>query len=160
MERVTDVPTRVVVVDDQIMVSEIMALSISKERDLSLAGVANTNGDAAKVVRREHPDVIVLNYRQSDDEYIAIARWLLVESPNSRVVVVAGNGHDEGSREAIGEDRVGIVSKDSSIGEIIRAIRRAARGELAAPSKSHASQGSAALWNRSTFPHRLTPADD
>jgi DNA-binding NarL/FixJ family response regulator len=138
MERVSDLPTRVVVIDDQIMVSEIMALSISKERDFSLAGVANTERDAAKVVKREHPDVIVLNYRRSDDEYIGVARSMLDESPNSRIVIVSGNGNDERPREAIGADRARIVGKNSSIAEILSAIRRAARGELVAAAKSHA----------------------
>src|ERR1700677_5185142 len=114
MERVSDLPTRVVVVDDQIMVSEIMALSISKERDFSLAGVANTEGDAAKVVKREHPDVIGLNYRKCDDEYVGVARSMLDESPNSRIVIVSGNGDDERPREAIGADRARIVGKNSS----------------------------------------------
>jgi DNA-binding NarL/FixJ family response regulator len=138
MERVSDLPTRVVVVDDQIMVSEIMALSISKERDLSLAGVANTGRDAAAVIKREHPDVIVLNYRTGDDEYIDVARSMLDESPDSRIVIVSGNGDDERQRDAIGVDRARIVSKNSSIAEILGAIRRAARGELVAAAKSHA----------------------
>jgi DNA-binding NarL/FixJ family response regulator len=139
MERVSDLPTRVVVIDDQIMVSEIMALSISKERDFSLAGVANTDRDAAQVVKREHPDVIVLNYRKCDDEYVGVARSMLDESPNSRIVIVSGNGDDERPREAIGVDRARIVSKNSSIAEILSAIRRAARGELvgASPSRAH-----------------------
>jgi DNA-binding NarL/FixJ family response regulator len=138
MERVSDMPTRVVVVDDQIMVSEIMALSISKERDFSLAGVANTGSDAAQVVKREHPDVIVLNYRRGDDEYISVARSMLEESPNSRIVIVSGNGNDERPREAIGVERTRIVGKNSSIAEILSAIRRAARGELVAAASSHA----------------------
>ena len=131
-------PTRVVVVDDQIMVSEIMALSISKERDFSLAGVANTGSDAAQVVKREHPDVIVLNYRRGDDEYISVARSMLDESPNSRIVIVSGSDNDEGSHEAVGLDRMRVVGKNSSIGEILSAIRRAARGELVAAARSHA----------------------
>ena len=136
MERVSDMPTRVVVIDDQIMVSEIMALSISKERDFSLAGIANTGSDAAQVVKREHPDVIVLNCRRGDDDYVSVARSMLDESPNSRIVIVSDND-DERPREAIGMERTRIVSKNSSIAEILSAIRRAARGELVAAS-SHA----------------------
>jgi NarL family two-component system response regulator LiaR len=128
----------VVVVDDQIMVSEIMALSISKERDFSLAGVANTGSDATRVVKREHPDVIVLNYRRGDDDYVSVARSMLDESPNSRIVIVSGIGDDERPREAIGMERTRIVNKNSSIAEILSAIRRAARGELVAAASSHA----------------------
>jgi DNA-binding NarL/FixJ family response regulator len=138
MERVSELPTRVVVVDDQIMVSEIMALSISKERDFSLAGVASTGCDAAQVVKREHPDVIVFNYRNCDDQYVGAARSMLAQSPDSRIVIVSGNGDSEDSRDAIGADRARIVSKNSSIAEILSAIRRAARGELLAAAPVHA----------------------
>ncbi|MGH3732099.1 MAG: response regulator [Acidimicrobiales bacterium] len=132
MQRVSELPTRVAVVDDQVMVSEIMALSISKERDLSLVGVANTDRDATELLKREHPDVILLNSRKPSREWVAIVRAMLEESPDSRIVLVAGSGDDELLSEALDAGCTGIVSRDRSIAEILGAIRRAFRGELIA----------------------------
>jgi DNA-binding NarL/FixJ family response regulator len=129
MGNVSVLPTRVVVVDDHIMVSEIMALSVSKERDLTLVGIANSDRDVAEVLRREHPDVILLNYRKPDRGCVNIIRTMLEESPTSRVVMLSGNGDDDLVREAMDAGCTGIVGKDCSIAEILSAIRRAARGE-------------------------------
>jgi DNA-binding NarL/FixJ family response regulator len=136
MRNVSALPTRVVVVDDHIMVSEIMALSISKERDLTLVGVANTDRDVAVTLQREHPDVILLNYRKPDRGCVNIIRTMREESPTSRVVMLSGNGNDDLLREAIDAGCTGIIGKDCSIAEILGAIRRAARGELVVSSGS------------------------
>jgi DNA-binding NarL/FixJ family response regulator len=136
MGNVSALPTRVVVVDDLIMVSEIMALSISKERDLTLVGVANTDRDVAVTLQREHPDVILLNYRKPDRGCVNIIRTMREESPTSRVVMLSGNGDDDLLREAIDAGCTGIIGKDCSIAEILGAIRRAARGELVVGSGS------------------------
>lgn len=136
MRNVSALPTRVVVVDDHIMVSEIMALSISKERDLTLVGVANTDRDVAVTLQREHPDVILLNYRKPDRGCVNIIRTMREESPTSRVVMLSGNGDDDLLREAIDAGCTGIIGKDCSIAEILGAIRRAARGELVVSSGS------------------------
>ena len=137
MGYVSALPTRVVVVDDHIMVSEIMALSISKDRDLTLVGVANTDRDVSVVLQREHPDVILLNYRKPDRGCVNIIRSMLEESPTSRVVMLSGNGDDDLLREAVDAGCTGIIGKDCSIAEVLGAIRRAARGELVVSSASH-----------------------
>ena len=127
---------RVVVIDDDIVVSEIMALSISKERGLSLVGVAHTDRDAAKVVTREQPDVVLFNYRKADNEYVNIVRDMIAKSPRSRVVLVSGERNLDLGHEALNIGCSGVVGKDSSIAEILSAIRRAARGELVVSSRT------------------------
>jgi two-component system response regulator NreC len=140
MGSVSVLPTRVVVVDDYVMVSEIMALSISKEPDLSLVGIANGDRDAATVLQREHPDVILLNSRAPHGSSVEIIRRLHKESPSSRIVMVSGDGDDVLSREVMEAGCTVIVSNHCSIAEILKAIRVAAPVECGAssgPSHSH-----------------------
>ncbi|HTT58784.1 MAG TPA: response regulator [Acidimicrobiales bacterium] len=145
MENVSGLPTRVVVIDDDIVVSEIMALSISKEKGLSLVGVAHTDRDAVKVVRREHPDVVLFNYRKADNGYVGTVRDVLAKSPRSRVVLVSGERNFGLGNDALRSGCSGVVGKDSSIAEILSAIRRAARGELVVSSRSVSARSAAAL---------------
>jgi DNA-binding NarL/FixJ family response regulator len=145
MENVSGLPTRVVVIDHDIVISEIMALSISKERGLSLVGVAHTDRDAAKVVRREHPDVVLFNYRKADDGYVGVVRDVIAKSPRSRVVLVSGESDVDLSHEALSVGCSGVVGKDSSIAEILSAIRRAAHGELVVGSRTISARSAAAL---------------
>jgi len=147
MENVSGLPTRVVVIDDDIVVSEIMALSVSKEKGLSLVGVAHTERDAVKVVRREHPDVVLFNYRKADHGYVGAVRDIIAKSPRSRVVLVSGERNSDLNSEALNSGCSGVVGKDSSIAEILSAIRRAARGEFVVSSRSVSARSAAALIN-------------
>jgi DNA-binding NarL/FixJ family response regulator len=62
---------------------------------------------------------------------------MLDKSPHSRIVIVSGSANDERKREDIGVDRARVVGKNSSIAEILSAIRCAARGELVVASHTH-----------------------
>ncbi len=130
MENVSDPSIRVAVVDDHIMVSELLALSISKENDLSLVGVVGGMDDALKLIEKEHPDVILLNYRLPDFECIEIVKLMIKQSPGSHVVMLSGNGDHDLQRLAIGAGCTGLLEKNARIADVLGAIRAAVRGEL------------------------------
>ncbi len=130
MENVSDSSIRVAVVDDHIMVSELLALSISKEDDLSLVGVVGGLDDALKLIEKEHPDVILLNYRLPDFECIEIVKLMIKQSPGSHVVMLSGNGDHDLQRLAIDAGCTGLLGKNARIVEVLGAIRAAVRGEL------------------------------
>jgi DNA-binding NarL/FixJ family response regulator len=130
MENVSDPSIRVAVVDDHIMVSELLALSISKENDLSLVGVVGRVDDALELIDKEHPDVILLNYRLPDFECIEVVKLMLKESPTSHVVMLSANGDHDLQRLAIDAGCTGLLGKNARIAEVLGAIRAAVRGEL------------------------------
>jgi DNA-binding NarL/FixJ family response regulator len=130
MENVSESPIRVAVVDDHIMVSELLALSISKENDLSLVGVVDSVDDALELIDREHPDVILLNYRRPDFECIEVVKLMIKGSPTSHVVMLSGNGDHDLQRLAIDAGCTGLLGKNARIAEVLGAIRAAVRGEL------------------------------
>jgi DNA-binding NarL/FixJ family response regulator len=130
MENVSDPSIRVAVVDDHIMVSELLALSISKEADLSLVGVVGNVSDALELVKRDHPDVILLNYRLPDFECIEMVKLMIKESPDSHVVMLSGNGDHGLQRQAIDAGCTGLLGKNARIADVLSAIRAAVRGEM------------------------------
>ncbi len=130
METVSDAPTRVVVVDDDVVVSEIMTLSISKDRSLTLVGVARACADAVATVAREHPDVVLLNCHSSEQECASIVSELVVKSPDVKIVKVSSERSSD-LPDALGDDGTAVVGRDSSIAEILRVIRLAGRHSLA-----------------------------
>lgn len=130
MENVSDPSIRVAVVDDHIMVSELLALSISKERDMSLVGVVGSVSDALELVKREHPNVILLNYRLPDFECIEVVKLMIKESLESHVVMLSGNGDHGLQRQAIDAGCTGLLGKNARIAEVLAAIRAAVRGEM------------------------------
>lgn len=133
MENVSEPSTRVVVVDDHIMVSELLALSITKEPHLSLVGVVGNLTDALDLIQREHPDVVLLNYRSPDFESIDVIKMLIKESPGSRVVMLSGNGDYELQRQALEAGCTDVLGKNARISDVLKAIRSAVDGELVSP---------------------------
>ena len=131
MENVSEKSSiRVIVVDDHIMVSEMLALSITKEPDLSFAGIADTVDGALELLQREHPDVVLLNYRLPDFECIEVIKLMVKESPASRIVMLSGNGDHELQRLALEAGCTGLLGKNAQIGDVLAAIRAAFNGDL------------------------------
>ena len=127
------VPSRltVAIVDDQILVSEMLALSITKEIDLEFAGIAATINEALELVHRTSPNVVILNYRAPAGDCIAAAARIIEASPDTRVVLVVGDSDDAPKRQrAIDAGVTGLLGRNSSISEVLLAVRSAGRNEL------------------------------
>lgn len=123
-------PTSVVVIDDHIMVAEMLALTISKESDLRLAGVAGNIADALVLVNREQPDVVLMDYRLPDGDGIEAVKKILSKYPETHIVMLTGSGAPDLLARSIEAGCVGLLSKDRPIGDVLSAVRAASRGEL------------------------------
>ena len=128
MGNLSAAPIRVAVVDDHIMVSEMLALSISKEHDLVLVDVAGNMADALDLVRRDRPDVVLVNYRLPDG--VDIVRKILDEFPDTRVVMLSSSVDRDVRAQSFGAGCVRYLGKDRSIRDILTAIRSAAHEDL------------------------------
>jgi DNA-binding NarL/FixJ family response regulator len=128
MGNLSAAPIRVAVVDDHIMVSEMLALSISKEHDLVLVDVAGNMADALDLVRRDRPDVVLVNYRLPDG--VDIVRKILDEFPDTRVVMLSSSVDRDVRAQSFGAGCVRYLGRDRSIRDILTAIRSAAHEDL------------------------------
>lgn len=120
----------VAVIDDHVMVAEMLALTISKESDLHLVGVAGNVADALVLVRREQPNVILMDYRLPDGSGIEAATEILKDYPETHIVMLSGDGSPDVLARAIEAGCAGLLSKDRPIDDVLTAVRSAARGEL------------------------------
>jgi DNA-binding NarL/FixJ family response regulator len=120
---------RVAVIDDHIMVSEMLALSISKAIDLDLVDVASNVSDALDLVRRDRPDVVLVNCRLPDGDGIDVIRKILEEFPATRFVMLSGTGDHHLRAQIFEGDFVRFLGRDRSISEILNTVRSAARNE-------------------------------
>ncbi len=125
----------VAVVDDHVMVAEMLALTISKESDLHLVGVAATVADAIELVERERPLVVLMDYRLPDGNGIDAVRKILKLYPETRIVLLSGSGPYDLLAQAVEAGSVGLIGKDRPVDDVITAVRAAGRGELVIRSK-------------------------
>ena len=124
--------TRVLIVEDERLLGELLADIIADQPDLAVAGVAGSVTEV-RAFRGRGPHVVLMDYRLPDGTgaeatRIARSRW-----PTTRVVMLSALYDDETVLESIQAGADGFLGKDRPSNEIVTAIRRARAGELLLP---------------------------
>ncbi len=128
---------RVVVADDQALVRMGLRVLIEREADLSVVGEASDGHAALAVVRRERPDVLLLDIRMPGPDGLRVLREITgaPELAATKVVLVTTFESDEYVLAAVRDGASGFVLKDTEPADLIRAVRAAAAGDaLLSPS--------------------------
>jgi DNA-binding NarL/FixJ family response regulator len=127
--------TRVLLVDDHRMFTELLSCVLGVHDDLTVAGVAHTGADAVALADTCAPDVVVLDYRLPGDDGLAVATQLRRASPELRLVMLSGYDDPRLVRAATSVGCEAFLSKDRAPGDLVAALRRVPDGhtEPAAP---------------------------
>jgi DNA-binding NarL/FixJ family response regulator len=115
--------TRVLIVEDQRAFVESMALVIDAQRDLECVATARTGADGLEQARRHRPDVVLMDVGLPDRDGVDIARRLLRETPHTRVIILTGRPDATVLARAAAAGASAFLLKNSSIDEILDAIR-------------------------------------
>ncbi len=129
--------TRVAVADDQELVRMGLRVLIDREPDLTVVGEADSGRAALELVRRERPDVLLLDVRMPGMDGLETLRHLAADADlaGTRVIVVTTFEVDQYVFEALQAGANGFILKDSAPEELVRAVRAVAAGDaLLSPS--------------------------
>ncbi|GGV05111.1 DNA-binding response regulator [Actinomadura cremea] len=124
----SDVPLRVMVVDDHPMWRDAVA------RDLAEAGheVVATAGEgraAVRVAAAARPQVAVVDLQLPDISGVEVTRHLAAADPPVRVLVLSASGEQEDVLEAVKAGATGYLLKSAAREEFLEAVRRTAGGD-------------------------------
>jgi DNA-binding NarL/FixJ family response regulator len=119
---------RVAIADDQELVRSGLRLILEGESDIRVVGEARTGDEAIELVKRERPDVLLLDIRMPGEDGIAAAGRILAEGIHVRVLILTTFDLDEYVYEALRAGAAGFLLKDMAGEEIVAAVRQAARG--------------------------------
>ena len=125
--------TRVAVIAPQPAVRAGLALLLRHEPGLVPVGSASGITGAPELIRRERPDVLLLEHHLRDGDGIALCRRLKTEGDRPAIVVYTSLPDDEIEILARVAGADGIVDKGAPPPELFEAIRLVARGESALP---------------------------
>ncbi len=127
------IPVRVLLVDDQQMLTEALATRLSATPDIVVVGHCTTRDPhpegLASVAR---PDVITIEVTQAGDAATPLTMFRTAWPPARFVVLTASRDADQ-AVEAARAGADGWVSKESSIEELIHVLRCVARGHASFP---------------------------
>jgi DNA-binding NarL/FixJ family response regulator len=119
---------RVAIADDQQLVRNGVRMILEGEPDIEVVGEAGNGEEAADLVEREQPDVLLIDVRMPGEDGIAAAKRILSRSATTRVLMLTTFDLDEYVYEALRAGASGFLLKDMSGEDIVTAVRQAARG--------------------------------
>jgi NarL family two-component system response regulator LiaR len=120
---------RILIVDDHELVRKGIRALLFEIPGFEVVGEARDGQEAMTCARELQPDVILMDLRMPVMNGIEATQQIRAERPETVVLVLTGNATDKDVVSAIKAGAVGCVVKDSSTAELVRGIRRVARGE-------------------------------
>jgi Response regulator containing a CheY-like receiver domain and an HTH DNA-binding domain len=152
--------TRIVIVDDDPMVRTGLRLILGGEPDLDLVGEAGNGREAMDVVRRLHPDLVLMDIRMPVQDGLVTTELLLAEPDPPRILVLTTFDADDLVLRALRLGASGFLLKDTPPPKMIEAVRAVARGEPAlSPSVTYQVIAAATSAHRPAHPEARRDLD-
>jgi DNA-binding NarL/FixJ family response regulator len=121
---------RVVVIDDDRLLTEALALAWEREDDLAIVGVADTGAKGVDLAFRARPDVVLVDQHLPDLSGAEATAALRAALPEIPVVIMTIDPTDEAMLAAIEAGASGFLAKADGIRSLAAAVRQAANGEM------------------------------
>ncbi|MEW2358012.1 response regulator transcription factor [Spirillospora sp. NPDC029432] len=120
---------RVVLADDQALVRAGFRSLLDDEDDIAVVAEAADGAAAVEAARSARPDVILMDVRMPGMDGLEATRRILAADAAVRIVILTTFDLDEFVYAALRAGVSGFLVKDTDPGELLRAVRVAARGE-------------------------------
>jgi DNA-binding NarL/FixJ family response regulator len=120
--------TRMVIVEDELLVSGMFKVLINRYRDLELVGCAADGEAGWELCQAAKPDLALLDIRLPKLDGLELARHLAAEFPAMRLMVMSGLMDAATIWRVIQSGVHGYVNKTQPPESLIEAIRSVARG--------------------------------
>jgi NarL family two-component system response regulator LiaR len=119
---------RLVLCDDQDIVTEGMKMILGAVADFIVVGVGHDGAEAVDLVAQLKPDIVLMDLRMPILNGIQATRQIHERFPETRVLVLTTYDEDEWVFDAIRAGAAGYLLKDTPREQIIAAIRGTAAG--------------------------------
>jgi len=121
---------RVVIVEDQRIVRELLSAMLAGEPRTAVVGQATTGAEALELADRLQPDVVLLDISLPDIDGIAVMQSLRSRHPAMRVIALSIHDEQRYVDGMLDAGASGYVLKSATVDELRQAIRAVAQGEM------------------------------
>jgi two-component system response regulator DegU len=127
-------PIRLLLADDHTMVRQSMRRSMA-DAGFEIVGEAGDGAEAVRMAAEHHPDVILMDVSMPVLDGVEATRQVRAASASGsdgpQVVMLTMHADADVVRRALQAGAVGYLTKDSSIDDVVDAVRLAASGDAA-----------------------------
>lgn len=122
-------PVRLLIVDDDPLVRAGLALMLGGAEDIDIVGEGADGSEAAELVDRLRPDVVLMDIRMPVMDGLTATEALRSRPDAPEIVVLTTFHADEQVLRAIRAGAAGFVLKDTPPAQIVDSVRRVAAGD-------------------------------
>ena len=120
---------RVFIADDHAIVREGLKQILAEQRDIVVAGEAETGLDAVKLFRKSRCNVVLLDISLPDRNGIEVLKQIKSEQPDLAVLMLSMHREDQYAIRSLKAGAAGYLTKQSAPKELVNAIRQVAGGQ-------------------------------
>jgi DNA-binding NarL/FixJ family response regulator len=120
---------RVLLVDDQALIREGLAIILGAQPDVKVVGQAADGYEAVDLANRLRPDVILMDIKMPRMDGIKATRQINEDLPEVPIIILTTYAEDELVFEGVRAGALGYLLKDITRDQLAEAVRGAARGE-------------------------------
>ena len=124
---------RVLIVDDQRMIRDMLARELARESDIEIAGTAGDPEELLRTAASLRPDVVLMDVQLAGRTSCGAADRLRAILPDVVIVFLADRWPDSVIERAMRVEASGYLSKSESFEFLVEAIRQGAAGHTTVP---------------------------
>jgi len=119
---------KLLLADDQDILTEGLKLILGAEEDIEIVGTANNGKKAYELCRIRKPDVVLMDIQMPEVNGVEATEMIKKEFPNIKIIVLTTFNDDEYIYDALKNGASGYLLKDTSPVEILKAVRTVCNG--------------------------------
>ena len=119
---------RVLIADDQELIRQSLSFVLDAQADIEMVGTASDGREAIELVRREKPDVVLMDIRMPEVDGVECTRLIKSAYPQIKVIILTTFDDDEYVFGALRYGASGYLLKGVSVKELADAVREVVRG--------------------------------
>lgn len=119
---------RVAICDDHVMVREALASVIEHEEDVRIVGISDSLESTNELIAAEVPEVLVMDVRLNGESGLDVARSVVANHPNVKVVMLTSFNSDEALVSAYELGASAFLLKSGSSDALVQTIKDVASG--------------------------------
>ena len=119
---------RVLIADDQELIRQSLSFVLDAQADIAMVGTASNGREAIELVRKEKPDVVLMDIRMPEVDGVECTRLIKTAHPQIKVIILTTFDDDEYVFGALRYGASGYLLKGVSVEELANAVREVVRG--------------------------------